>query len=192
MRLTTRQGVAARSAAGLAVVLLVLVAGMLITRGSGPVAGVTDTAQGAGFTLRLSVDRGRYAADEPISAEATVTYAGQVSVTALGSRGSLVGFGVTQQDGSLTAPAVFGSPCYPYTFDPGRPLVVPFRTSGAVGTAVGPEASFLRAYLADPQLRLPVGTWEITAATTFLIGSCTTEPIKLTASVQVVVGPPSP
>lgn len=192
MRLTVRRWAVAPVAVGLAVVLLVLVGGVRLTRASGPVAGVTATAQGAGFTLRLSVDRARYAANEPISARATLTDAGQVSVTALGPGSSLVGFSVAQEGGKLKAPAVFEAPCYPYTFDPGRPVTFPFRKSGSAEGATGPEAAFLRTYLAGPQLRLPAGTWELSATTSFFIGSCTTEPIDLTASVRIVVGASAP
>ena len=79
------------------------------------------------------------------------------------------------------------SDCAPHLIPAAGSLDVPFAKSGG-WSADDPNAAFLRAYFADPELRLPPGTWRVEASTAASIGEgCTGAPLKLVAAVDVVV-----
>jgi hypothetical protein len=68
-------------------------------------------------------------------------------------------------------------------------MVIPFVKSGGYGYD-DPLASFYQAYFADPDLRLPAGTWTIQATASFYTGDdCGDVAHLLETSVTVVVEP---
>ena len=50
--------------------------------------------------------------------------------------------------------------CVTHVVPVGEPIVVPFSKSGGFSQE-DPNAAFMEAYFADPQLTLPSGTWRI-------------------------------
>ncbi len=157
-----------------------------ITTGS-PIAAVDD--DGA-FRLTLEAGQERYRAGQLIEVEAILAYAGaEDEVVMLGSSHSLVGFGLSGSDPAVEIRPAFTSDCAPHPITPDEPRVFPFTKSGAY-TPGDPEAAFAAAYFAQPELRLPVGTWTIGAGTSFYVGpDCGDELHSLNAEVTVTVEP---
>jgi hypothetical protein len=92
---------------------------------------------------------------------------------------------VEQLDGDLYfGPAAWRTDCSGrWIIENGQPLEQPLGKSGTF-SADDPDAAIYRAYYAHPELRLPAGTWLITAHSLFDVGnSCTDAPVRLTAAV---------
>jgi hypothetical protein len=80
----------------------------------------------------------------------------------------------------------------PYTVASDAPVTSRLRKSG--GWAPGdPNAGFYQRWVDDPELRLPTGTWEITAWVQLFDRSCneiTPDDVRdLRATVRVIVSP---
>jgi hypothetical protein len=70
----------------------------------------------------------------------------------------------------------------------GVPRTTPFFKGGyALPDPGDPNADFLRRYWEDPELRLPAGAWRITATSSFGIGDCGQQWVRLEASIIVQV-----
>jgi hypothetical protein len=83
----------------------------------------------------------------------------------------------------------FTTDCGPHEMTRGVPVDYPLGKSGGYSPD-DPYAPFYAAYLGSPELRLPAGTWTITAAGSWYIGDCGSgELYELNASVTVVVEP---
>ena len=79
--------------------------------------------------------------------------------------------------------------CAPHPLGPAAPIAVGLSKSGGV-TGSEPDADFLRTFLlTDPQVvRLPAGTWDISAVTQFLDGdACSGASHEMTATVRITV-----
>lgn len=150
---------------------------------------ITGSDGDASFELTLTAGQDRYRAGQPIDVEATLTYVGPNAATvARGSGSGLVGFGVANDELGVSIGPAFTTDCSPYDFARDDPVAIPFVKSGGFSDGQ-PLALFYRSYLGDPELRLPAGTWTISAGTTFYVGDCGDELHELTASVTVVVEP---
>ena len=149
--------------------------------------GLASTS-GDGFTLTLRVERGVARVDEPIEAVATLVNETGAVATLSGPGSGLVFFSVTRlEDGLGSGPPVMEGDCARHELPAGAQSEIAFAKSGG-WSADDPNAAFLRAYFADPELRLPAGTWRIEASTSATIGGeCTGEPLALRAVVEVVV-----
>jgi hypothetical protein len=55
--------------------------------------------------------------------------------------------------------------------------------------AEDPDAAFYRTFFADPLVRLPAGTWEITAVADFSEGACDGAHHTLRAPITVTITP---
>lgn len=151
---------------------------------------VVQQASGGGYTLSLHVGRSGYRVNEPIAVYALLTYTGSdASVTPWGSRSGIVGFGLSNSDG-VSLPPGYLDDCRAHpALQRDHPLRVEFRKSGAYSEG-DPNAAFLRSYLADQELRLPAGTWTITAETNFRPGGCIdVRPVLLNAAATIIVAP---
>lgn len=158
-----------------------------ITGGTAQLSESSDAA----FRLTLETDQDRYRAGQPIRASATLTYLGpQDTVIAWGSSTpGLVGFGVESVDPPITIGAAFTADCSQHPMTRGTPVDYPFAKSGGFSEGE-PLAPLYRAYFDDPELRLPEGTWTISAGASFYSGAgCGDALHELTASVTVVVEP---
>lgn len=160
---------------------------------AGPSAGARDgPASGSDsdgtFTLEIRVEDGAVAGEEPIVVEATLGHAGADDIVLAGSGSGVVFFTVTRlEDGLTSGPPAIQGDCAQHVFEAGQTQVVGFSKSGGF-SADDPNAAFMRAYLADPDLRLPAGTWRIEATTTASVGECGGVPVELRAFVDVAVG----
>lgn len=176
---------------GAAVILAIVV---LLTRSGPPAAAgvVVDAAERDGFRLELVVDASRFAPNEPISADASLTEMGSKSVTVSGT--AVVWFSLVERDGTRSVQNAGASRlvCAKYTLQPGVPVTFPFAKTGSWSPG-DPNADFFSSFFADPQLRLPAGRWEIEAFTSFAIGPSYTRTgtIDLATRVAIVVEGPS-
>ena len=156
-----------------------------------PIEGLPVTAEfdDGTFHLTLTADQDRYRAGQLISVVATVTYLGPSEGTVgRGSGSSLIGFGVASDSVPIHIGPAYTTDCAPYDFVRGVPVEFPFSKSG--GFSDGESlASLYRSYFSSQELRLPAGTWEISAGGTIYIGDCGDELHEPTASVTVIVEP---
>ncbi len=172
-----------------AVVLAVFLAGVGRPGASGP---VSDTAAKDGFVLELTVAQSSYASNAPIDAHATLTYTGSQPISRVWGGGTLVFFSLVDVDGSRDVPGGMREPCIQYPITPGEPQTFPFAKSGGYSPG-DPNAHFIEAYLHDPQLRLPSGTWDLQAHALFNTGdTCSADPVVVSATVRITVGGPKP
>ena len=153
----------------------------------GPVV-ATDTD--GEFTLTLTVRQDRYRAGQLIEAEAVLAYDGSPpEVVMRGSSHGLVGFGLEGGEPPVLIGPAFTSDCGAHPIASGDPLVFPFIKSGGF-TPGDPADAFAEAYFAQPELRLPAGTWAIGAGTTFYTGAdCGDELHSLSTEAIITVEP---
>ena len=164
------------------------------TLGSGAQPGPTTpelaagSVSGHGMTLSATAEPAVVAAGEPIDVQAVVTNDGADPILLSGSGAGFVFFSVTRVEDGLTSGApVMTSDCAPHVVPPGEPVTVPFSKSGAWSDG-DPNADFVRTYLADPELTLPSGTWQIDISTAATVGEgCVGEPLDLELSLIVTV-----
>jgi hypothetical protein len=149
---------------------------------TGPAAEVVRDA----FRLTIAVSSATYRVDEPIEVRTVLAYAGPAPSIEVGGSGSgLVGFSLQQLDGPIAVDAAGTSDCAPWTLKRGDNLI-PFQKSGGY-SADDPQADFFARYLNDPQLRLPAGTWRITALASLARPGCDGGGVNLSAAVDVTV-----
>jgi hypothetical protein len=147
-----------------------------------------DVANDGTFELVMSASRAAYPAFEPIDISTSLEYLGPASsIIATGSGSGLVGFGVQQIDGVHATGTGGTADCRDYGFTRGERTAVPFGKSGGYSED-DPDAAFLKDYFADPQLRLPPGSWRVYAIAQFTLGGCGGELHELRAEITIVVG----
>lgn len=125
---------------------------------------------------------------QPIEVTAIITNTGAGPLTVGGPGSGVVFFSVTRlEDGVSSGPPVIEGDCAPHEFPPGEAVDFSFKKSGAF-TDDDADARFRRSYFADPELRLPSGTWRIDVSTAGVIGDeCRGEPFDLELSLIVTV-----
>jgi hypothetical protein len=150
---------------------------------------VIDLNSAGEYELGISAGSATYSTEEAIDVEATLTYTGEAADSPSLWGNTLVYFRVEQVDGDLQLWPVLLDSCE--RFEPlqqDRPMRVPFWKGGfAVPDSDDPDADFLSSYYAQPELRLPVGTWRITAVGSFGVGDCGTGSIDMSTSIIVRV-----
>lgn len=151
---------------------------------------VAATDADASFRLTLEAGQDRYRAGQEIKVVTTLTYLGPAD--AIEARGSsnpgIIGFSIERKAPPVAVYPAYTTDCGSHPMERGVPVAYPFAKSGGF-TPDEPLAPFYEAYFADPSLRLPAGTWTITAAGSWSLGECGGEAHALSASVTVVVEP---
>ena len=130
-----------------------------------PQAWTTDGA----FRLDLSSSRTDWKAGEPIDGSAILSFDGAAPITIYGSGSSVINFRYAEVGGSRTVGPVWTADCAPHPLDPATAMNQPLSKSGAY-SGDGPDADFVRTFLEGPDVRLPAGTWDITAYAWFREG----------------------
>jgi hypothetical protein len=189
-----------RTASGVAVIaiaLLVLAAAVWLRpvgagrpQATGPV--VATEVLGP-FELAIRSEHGQYAANEAIGVIATLTFHGpddsvDISHDGGSSGGAPVRFGVEEPvTGNLKLEPISDLMCASSTLKRDVPLEVPFAKTGSFSDA-GPLASAYEAYFKDPVLRLPAGTWHLSALADFGPGSaCGQATVKMHATITILI-----
>ncbi len=146
------------------------------------------TARQGELTLSVTAEPAVMAVGETIDVRATVSNEGEGPLVVSGPGSGIVFFSVTRvQDGLSSGPPVIEDDCSPHEFAPGQSVVYPFKKSGAF-TDDDADADFRRSYFADPELRLPSGTWRIDISTAGVVGEeCRGEPLEIEISLVVTV-----
>lgn len=147
------------------------------------------TDGGENFSLTISSSKDRYRAGELIDISAELTNVGPDPVLEGSGSGTLVGFGLESVDGRIKVEPLFTADCARHRFVRGEPDRYPFVKSGSSPDG-DPMADFYDAYFSSRELRLPAGTWTISAQTTvYPTGLCDRSPDRLLASVTIEVEP---
>lgn len=179
------------------VTLRLLVAGLAIvltacSSSPGPTPSVRELSSGevsdSGVTMRVTVEPAVVGTGEPIEVETLLEVDGRDALLVTGSGSGIVGFSVTRiEDGLTSGPPASSGDCARHLLRADEPMVVPFTKSGG-WSPDDPNADFLRAYFAEPELTLPPGTWRIDAAVQATIGEdCTGQPLDLSLGLLVTV-----
>ncbi len=175
-------------------------------------ASVTD----GDFRLTITSPKATWGTDEAIEVGTTLEYLGpEAKATLWGSLSGLIRFGVVEVSGDRIMGGEFaasvGPPgqrdCGPHVISAAANITAPF-SKGGVYDANDPHIDFYDEYLADPQLYLPPGQWEIITRATFdagdeegAVGSdpaedpCTPTATQMSVSITLTVegsGEPSP
>lgn len=142
------------------------------------------------FRLTLTSDQDRYRAGQVMGISAELTYLGPAdAVTASGS-GTLVGFGVASSAAGVNVEPLFTADCARHPFTRDEAVSYRFSKSGSGVASNDPLAPFWRAYFSSPDLRLPSGTWTISAQTTIYPNpDCDGRPTELSVSLKVGIEP---
>jgi hypothetical protein len=147
---------------------------------------VISADQNGPFRLELELDKATYAAGEPIEGVARLRYAGQGGLEVAGAAGGLIGFSLLDVEGPRDVGGGQDAACAPYGLDPANPITTALTKAGGYSPD-DPADAFIEAFLNDPIYRLPAGTWEIQAWTSFLGQGCTPPETRLSTSVRISV-----
>jgi len=141
------------------------------------------------FELTISTPNARIAPNEPIPITTTLTYVGpKPGIEAAGSGGGLVAFSLEEVGGTRSIHSAITADCRTgYRFTRGVPVEQRFGKSGGFSQE-DPNADFIRTYLTDPVLRLPVGRWRIVADLIASDGMCDAGAHVLSAPLEITVG----
>jgi hypothetical protein len=133
---------------------------------------VVVEGRGDGFALSMRVGSNAVDAGGPIHVAAQLVWEGaEPGASIWGSGSGPVTFLLEQLDGDIALGGVMTADCGKHDFVRNVPLQVPYRKSGGF-SAEDPNADFYRAFFADPVLRLPAGTWRITATAGGYLAPC--------------------
>jgi hypothetical protein len=126
---------------------------------------VTGTAYDAPFKLWITASKASYGNGEAIDVTATLIYEGPEASTTIGHGGSTpIGFGIVEPVDGVQLQPVVELNCARTTLTRGVALEQAFGKSGS-----NPDANpSFSAFMQDPVLRLPPGTWHIYAEASFL------------------------
>lgn len=152
---------------------------------------VTAEDSDASFRLTLDADQDRYRAGQEIQVKATLTYLGPADAIVVqgSSNPGLIGFAVESDDPAIRMSPAFTTDCGSHEMVRGVVVDYPLVKSGGYSPGE-PLAAFYAAYFGSPELRLPAGTWTISAGGSWYIGDCGPgEAHSLSASATVVVEP---
>jgi hypothetical protein len=143
----------------------------------------------AGFALSMRIGSDVADAGTPIDASAILTWEGAAPAASIwGSAGGPVSFGLEQVDGMIAVIPIQDAACAKHDYARLVPVGIPFQKSGGF-TADDPNAPFYRTYFADPVLRLPAGTWKVTAIVNGYLKPCdmSAPEVNITLAASVLV-----
>lgn len=154
-----------------------------------PAIATMGTGEAGDFRLDLSATRASWRAEEAIDVHAELTYLGTAGKVVVGSSGSgLLSFSVTRLQDGMTLGGDTSTDCGDYVLKSGRPRSVAFTKSGGYGVKE-PEPEFYGAWLGDPLLRLPPGTWSVRASAYLDTDGCGGDdvltPIRATITLRI-------
>jgi hypothetical protein len=163
-----------------------------ITSPPGPIdLPVGDDTQDGAIQLTLTSPHGRYKAGDPIDVAAGLANGGSgAPITTYGGPDGPVIFSLRQVDGPVVIePIVLTSCIEQVTLPAYEPTQIPFKKSGNVAGGDA-DPTYWRTWFADPILKLPAGTWEISATPNFVLGACgsNTSP-NLRPTITLIVTP---
>jgi len=151
-----------------------------------PAVGSGTVSDGA-ITLSAVAEPVVVAPGEIIEVTATLSNDGPEDVEIFGSGTGIVFFSVTRlEDGLTSGPPGMNGDCSPHPLTAGERTEVPFSKNGGYSPE-DPNAAFMEAYLAEPELTLPAGTWRIDVAAYGSLASGCLPPLDLNIALIVTV-----
>jgi hypothetical protein len=149
-----------------------------------------DVENDGTFELRLRAPQSVYLDGGVVDLLAMYAYIGTQPRIDVGSFAPLVGFEFWQLDGSpgKASTRVFDGACRVVALE-GGVLSDAGLTKVSVRKSQPAADAWMNAFLDDPVLRLPAGTWRVTAVLSTLVGSCSGEPHAVQASIDITVVP---
>jgi hypothetical protein len=167
-RLLGRLRLASATAASV-IALVAILGGVLLAPHQLPAAAAVGRASDGPFTLEITSTKSVYGAGEPIEISATLTYGGpEASVDISHGHLTPLGFGIVEAVNGITLAPAWRLSCESTTLVRDVRLTHGFTKSGG---SSGSDPSF-QAFMEDPVLRLPRGTWHVYAVASFAEGSC--------------------
>ncbi len=150
---------------------------------------VARVARDAAFVLALHTPSAIWSAGQPIELQTLLTYVGPLgSLEVRGSGSGLVSFAVEQLNGPLDVGGASTLDCAPYQMSRDAPMAIKYVKSGG-WSEDDPNAAVFRAFVVDPLLRLPAGSFVITATFTGYLGGCGGEEHTLSVELPLTVMP---
>lgn len=129
----------------------------------GPVSAVVDDGV---FRLELTTPSGIYGPNEAIEPVARLRYVGPDGSVTYGHGDPAVGFRIEEIGGDRQMTGLIADVCMSTTLQRAQPLTLPFQKGGQIGLG------FDEIWFHDPVLKLPLGTWRISARLEAYIPEC--------------------
>jgi hypothetical protein len=143
----------------------------------------TSTTTDGPFKLELVMPHLDWRRTDPMSGTAILSVDGSTP-TELSGSSTLIAFSYAEVDGTRHVDPVWTADCAPHMLDPATPITQSLSKTGAI------DSEFAREFLAGPDVKLPIGSWDITAIAEFFdgvgcIGGDPEHVLKATARVMV-------
>lgn len=140
------------------------------------------------FELTLLLPRSVYGANEPITGEIRLAVLDGAARTIGGSGGGPLATSFAEFGGTRRMEAGWDSSCGSFEVLPAAPLRDSLSKSGG-WSADDPNDAFYEAFFAAPDIRLPPGTWDVSARASFSEGDCGGPMHEMTTTARILVLP---
>jgi hypothetical protein len=169
---------AAAASAGLLTVGMILVASVLALRQTAPAAPspspavetpVSATVDDGAFRISLTTPRALFTANDAIEPVAAITYLGPDPAVQVSHATRPVSFSIQEVGGPRSMDGGSRLACVSTILNKDQPVSLPFVKSGSPDE---PENGFDIGWYRNPTLRLPAGTWRITATLDVYTAAC--------------------
>jgi hypothetical protein len=140
------------------------------------------------WQLALTLPRSQVRAGEAITGLAELSLTDESERGIFASGAGPLAFTFAEVDGPRRMEAGWDSDCASFILGPTEPITSGLVKSGA-WSSDDPHAGFYREFVRGPEVRLPAGTWEISARASFSEGACGGPTHDLTATERVTVTP---
>ena len=139
------------------------------------------------FQLTFELPRATWQAGDSITGLATLALDQGDHADLTGAGGGLLAFEFAEVGGDRHTQPIWDAACAQHPLSAGKPMTSDIVKSGAYqGDA--PPGDFNRQFITDPLVRLPAGTWDITAVAMFDEGpTCSGPSHEMRATVRVTV-----
>ena len=138
------------------------------------------------FKLELVLPRVDWKSDEPLTGTVTLSYAGPQPTTIWGSS-DFLNFAYAEVGGPHQVEPAGRADCRRQNIDAATPISAGLSKSGGFSEE-DPDVDFLRSFLTAPDVRLPAGTWDVTAVADFNEGDrCAAGGRSMKATVRVTM-----
>jgi hypothetical protein len=146
----------------------------------------TASSNNGPFRLELVLPRVEWKSDEPLTGTVILSYAGPTPTKISGSS-DFLNFAYAEAGGTHKVGPAGRADCRLYDLDPAVPISNALSKSGGF-TDEDPDVAWLRSFLTAPDVRLPAGTWDVTAIGEFTEGEgCSGIRRSMEATVRVTV-----
>lgn len=154
---------------------------------TGPEPVVVTSIDGS-FQLALLLPSAVHRSDQPITGEVQLAVLDGVPHKLAGSGGGLLAASFVEVGGTRRMEAGWTMDCASYDLRPGVPMADGLSKGGGWG-ADDPNAAFYEAFFAAPDIRLPAGTWDVSARALFAENECGGPGHDMTATARITVLP---